>query len=147
MKLTGIYMMAVLLVGSVYDWKYYSLPIWLLLSGILGGVGGLLYGLLWGDTTFVRGLTALFPGVIALILAYITGEQIGYGDGVLLLAMGGCMGDEGTIVALFGALAASFVVSIVMVVSGKAGRKHRLPFVPFLFMGSIMAWGGGWLLG
>lgn len=147
MKLSGAYMVAVLLIGSVYDWKYFSLPVWLLAVSVLGGICGVMYSLFWEDATLFSVGMAFLPGVSALLLSYITREQIGYGDGILLLAMGGSMGLEAVIVAVGIALAASFVVSVTLVVLKKVGRAQKLPFVPFLFLGSIITWGGGLLFG
>lgn len=147
MKVGSIYLMVILLVGSVYDWKYYGLPVWLLLAGISGGVGGILYSLFVEDASLVSVGIAFLPGAIALILSYITREQIGYGDGLLLIAMGGYMNLQQIIVIVGIALAASFVVSVTLVMLKKVGRSQKLPFVPFLFVGSIVAWGGGLLFG
>ena len=147
MTLGSIYMMVILLIGSVYDWKYFSLPMWLLAAGILGGLGGVLYSLFGEDVSVISVGVAFLPGVIALILSYITGEQIGYGDGLLLLAMGGCMGLRQTIMVVGIALGATFVVSVALVLLKKVGRTQKLPFVPFLLAGWIMAWGGGLLFG
>ena len=146
MKLGSIYIMIILLIGSVYDWKYFSLPVWLLAASIFGGATGALYSLLEEPSVVNVGMDFL-PGTIALILSYITKEQIGYGDGLLLLAMGGCVGLQQTITVVGIALGASFLVSVGLVILRKAGRSQKLPFVPFLFAGWIMTWGGGILLG
>ena len=146
MTLASIYMMVLLLIGSIHDWKYYSLPVWLLLVGILGGVGGALYSLLGEEVSLISAGMAFLPGVIALILSYITREQIGYGDGLLLIAMGGCVGLPQTIMIVGIALAASFVVSVALVLLRKVGRTQKLPFVPFLFLACVMAV-GGWSFG
>ena len=147
MKIGCIYMGVILLVGSVYDWKYFALPMWLLLAGLLGGAMGAVNSVLVGEASVINAGMAFLPGVVALLLAYITREQIGYGDGLLLLAMGGCVGLQGTIIVVGIALGASFLVSVVLVVLRKAERTQKLPFVPFLFAGWSIAWGGGLLFG
>lgn len=147
MKLGSIYMAVLLAIGSIYDRKYLGLPVWLLLAGIMGGILGALYSLFGEDASVISVGLAFLPGVIALILSYITREQIGYGDGLLLLAMGGCLGLRQVMMIVGIALGASFVVSVALVLLRKAGRNQKLPFVPFLFAGWIMVSGGGLLFG
>lgn len=145
--MSNIYISLILLIGSVYDWKYYGLPVWLLLISILGGLGGALYSLLGKDASLINVGMAFLPGVIALILSYITREQLGYGDGLLILALGGCLGLQHTIVVVGIALGASFVTSVALVLSRKVSRTQKIPFVPFLCVGWLIAWGGGVLFG
>jgi len=143
----NVYITVILIIGSVYDWKYYGLPVWLLLISILGGLGGALYSLLGKDASLINVGMAFLPGVIALILSYITREQLGYGDGLLILALGGCLGLQQTIVVVGIALGASFVTSVALVLSRKVSRTQKIPFVPFLCVGWLIAWGGGVLFG
>lgn len=139
----AIFIIILLMVGSIYDWKYRSVPAWILIVGGLGGMAGTLCTLVgtYGRSTEVW--LALLPGAMALLLAYITREQIGYGDGVLLLIMGGCLGSSKVIAALLVALAGSGVVSMLLLICRKAERSSRIPFVPFLCMGSFVTMLGG----
>lgn len=146
MRFRSIYIAVILLIGSIYDRKYYSLPVWLLLLGLLGGAGAAVYSMFWEDASIIRVGMAFLPGVISLFLSYISREQIGYGDGLMLIALGGCIGLQQAIMVVGIALAASFVVSVALVMLRKAGRTHKLPFVPFLLLGYLMLWGGGLLL-
>ncbi len=141
----AIFIVILLLVGSVYDWKYRSLPIWILVIGGLGGLAGVLITLVSTEKSGTEVWVALLPGTMALLLAYATREQIGYGDGVLLLVMGSCLGVSGVVIALLVALAGTCVVSIMLLVFRKVSRSSRIPFVPFLCMGSVATLlGGGW---
>lgn len=144
MKVFAIFVIILLIIGSVYDWKYRGLPVWLLLVGGLGGLAGLIYAWCCTDQGIIRTGMALAPGAVALLLSYVTREQIGYGDGVLLLIMGGCLGRANVIAALFVALAVTCIIGITLLVSGKAKHSSRIPFVPFLCIGSIVVALGGW---
>lgn len=146
-ELKGVFLMMILLVGSIYDWKYLGLPIWLLLVGIIGGIGSVLYSLFWEDVVLFDVGMSFLPGIIALVLAFVTKEQLGYGDGCMLLTMGSFMGFQKTIMAVLIALCASFLVSVLLILLRKAGRKQKLPFVPLLFAGAMAVWGGGMLFG
>lgn len=133
-----IYISAVLLVGSVYDYKYYKLPVWLLSFGMAGGVIGIAYGYFAEGMPLFEVLSCIFPGIVSLILSYITREQIGYGDGVLLLAIGGCLGLEKTVWIVFAGLLGSFLISVFLIIFQKAEKGRRLPFVPFLCVGTVL---------
>lgn len=143
MMVFGIFMGLILIVGSIYDGKYYSLPVWLIVIGELGGLAGMAYRLLWCEETVGEVLVALVPGMYLLFLAFLTREQIGYGDGLILLAVGGCLGWESAVAVLFVALTLSFVVGLAGLVLKRAKGKSRIPFVPFLALGSLAVMLGG----
>lgn len=139
----GVFIGIMLLVGSVYDWRYRSVPVWLLVMSGLGGLAGILWTLLCTDRGAAEVLSALLPGGMSLLLAYASREQIGYGDGVLLVAMGGCLEAPRVVTALVVALAGACVVSILLLVCRRAKRNSRIPFVPFLCMGCVVVVLGG----
>ena len=138
-----VFAVILLVVGSVYDWKYHSLPMWLLLIGGVGGVIGIFFA--WqGEIRSITELwTALLLGVMGILLAYVTREQIGYGDGWILLIMGACLGVAQVVAALFWALAGVCIVSIFLLMSKKGNRSSQIPFVPFLCVGSLVTILGG----
>ncbi len=142
-----IYMTAVLVVGSIYDWKYMCIPVWLLGAGVLGGIGNIVYNCLQESGADGYSLLAFLPGVLAIALAFLTRKEIGYGDGILLLGMGGCMGAEHVWQAACLALLAAFFVGVGLVSTRKATLKHKMPFVPFLAFGSFLVVGGELLFG
>ena len=132
-----------MLLGSIYDAKSFCLPLWLLLLGLGGGLAGELYFLISGQHYWWELLLGLLPGCLSIVLAFITREQIGYGDGLLLLMLGGCVGGESALGIWIGGLVASFIVSVVLLTIRKAGRNTRIPFVPFLFLGYMLVGIGG----
>ncbi len=142
-----IYIVMVLVVSSVYDWKYLSIPVWLLVLGIVGGIGGLIsFGTRACGNEWEM-VAAFIPGIIALFLAFVTRQQIGYGDGVLLLAMGGGLGFGKTLWAVYLALVAVFFVGIGLVITGKAKWDRKIPFAPYLALGSLLVVGGELFIG
>ena len=74
-------------------------------------------------------------------LGVLTKGEIGIGDGILVLALGMALEWERLVVSLMLGLACAIVSGILMFVLHK-GRKTRIPFAPFLFLGYI----GGMLL-
>lgn len=143
MMVMGILAGMFLLVGSIYDGKTLTLPVWLLILGGFEGIISGVYLLISGSFRWWEMLWALLPGGISLLLAWATGQQLGYGDGWVLLILGGCLGPEKILWVWMLGLIGSFLVSVVLLVLGKATKSTRLPFVPFLFLGYLLVAGGG----
>lgn len=79
----------------------------------------------------------ILPGMLAFVLAFLTKEQVGYGDAA-------CLGVLGILVSagsLFGAVMAGLILlsfySMILLVRKKADRKTTLPFLPFLSAGML----------
>ena len=94
-------------------------------SGILA-----IAGFIWawhGNRLGFSYFLGIFTGFCVVGLGVLTKGEIGIGDGILVLALG--------------ILACAIVSGILMFVLHK-GKKTRIPFAPFLFLGYI----GGMLL-
>ncbi len=137
----------ILLLGSIYDARRYCLPLWLVILGLTGGGLGFLCSFVGGEGNGWELLAGMLPGALTLGLALLTREQIGYGDGLLLMMLGGCLGSRSTLSVWFGGLLTSFVISIVLLTMRKAGKNSRIPFVPCLFLGYVIVGIGGLLNG
>lgn len=134
MILRWFLIIAVLVVGSIYDCKYYKLPIWLLGLGLLGG----LFCWMLQGKELTELLPGMLPGLVALVLSYITQEQIGYGDGIILLIIGCCLGVKYCVWIVFAALLGCFLTSLLLIIFHKAKKKARIPFVPYMCIGTIV---------
>ena len=100
------------------------------------GVAIRLYeGELWKPETAL----CLLPGILVIALAYISQGGIGHGDGLLILSLGMLLGITGLIQLLTISLIAAGLFSLVLLITGKAGKKTAIPFVPFLFAGTVTA--------
>lgn len=77
-------------------------------------------------------LLALIPGTCLLLLAWVTGENIGYGDGIGVLLLGGIAGFRNCIWALCFSLFLLSVAGIILLGLKKAKRGTKLPYIPFL---------------
>lgn len=133
-----------LLVGSIYDCKYYRLPVWLLLLAALTGAVSCLYARFAGRKETMEVVYCILPGMVSLLFSYATGEQLGYGDGILLLAVGGCFGLQKTMWVILIGIFGSFLASIFLILFRRAKKNRRLAFVPFLLCAAVMVmWGDG----
>lgn len=92
-----------------------------------------------GQNTGFDVVMSLLPGAFVMLLAWITREGIGYGDGLLLLAMGPVIGFGGLVMGLVIAFFASGVLSIILMIFKKVGKRYSFPFVPFMTVGMVVS--------
>lgn len=78
------------------------------------------------------------PGLLCFVAAYITKEEIGYGDAWIILALGMEMQwNEFWITCVF-AFGLAGLAAITLLFLFRKGRKYEMPFVPYLWMGYII---------
>ena len=92
-------------------------------------------GLMRGETGVIAILLSLIPGGIILLIGLLSRQQVGYGDALLALGAGPAMGlfcmGAGLLLALF----FSSIFSLCLLAFKKAGKRTRIPFVPFMALG------------
>ena len=79
---------------------------------------------------------------IMFILALVARGALGFGDVKLAALLGlftGYLGWAQLTIAVLGAFLIGGVVSLALLVSGRAGRKDAIPFGPFMVAGAFMA--------
>ncbi len=134
----GVY----LAIGSFYDKKSLSLPGWFLWIGCLIGTIWGIYRVINGQILWVQWITACLPGILWMIVAFATREQMGYGDGCVLVVIGSLTDIVTVMETLMLGLAVSCVWGVLLLVSKKGNKNTELPFVPMLFVAYIMISGG-----
>lgn len=134
--LTAIY----LFWGMLQDVRTRTVSVLYLWSGtILGFVIVFFHGK--ENSLTIAGLFfSLIPGMVFLLLGRSTREQVGYGDGWMLLILGMCLGSR--IWRLWQlALVLCVVFSAGMMLLKKLQRRSRIPFLPFLWISHLLLWG------
>lgn len=124
-------MLAVLAGFAVYDMKTKSVS---LIAVAVFAVGVLIYRLFAG-TGMAELAAGLIPGLLVVMLAFVTKESIGIGDGLMLCVLGMFCGWRRCLAAFGLALVISAVFAMVLLVCRRAGRKTEIPFLPGLFGG------------
>lgn len=131
----------ILAIAAGIDYKSHIIPNRLLFVGILLrllllGAEAIWYpdyvkqSLLMSAAGFVFGLLLL------LVLTLITRHGIGYGDVKLFAWLGLCLGMADLYYVLFYSVLFTAVAGIFLLLFKKADKKKKLPFAPFVFMGS-----------
>lgn len=82
-------------------------------------------------------------GVFLLLIALLTRESIGYGDGVIILTAGILLGGRQTVMLLFFSLLFCGICAGGMLLFGRGGRKKRMAFVPFMMPAFVLVVLGG----
>lgn len=77
-------------------------------------------------------------GIFLLFLGFVTREDIGYGDGWLVLVMGMSLGFGASLLALLLALGISALASGCLLIFKQVKRSYRIPFAPFLLLGCLL---------
>lgn len=128
---------AVMVAVTVTDLKHMIIPDQILLAGALLGLPFLLLqswqGTLWG---IAAGLAA---GGFMLAIAVVSRGGMGGGDIKLAAFMGLFLGPRIAGLALFLAFLIGGLAGIILLVSGKKGRKDAVPFGPYLALGGVLA--------
>ncbi len=130
-----------LCIVSVWDIRRRMIPCWLL--GI-GGVLAVVFQLLQKNTSVVSVLAGMAVGGIFLVISKVTEEGLGYGDSLMILAVGIYMGFWQLLYLLTGAYLMAAVFAGVVLVRKRFSRKDSFPFIPFLTAAyiAVLVWGG-----
>lgn len=99
-------------IGIMFQVYYHKLSIWSLLAGV--GIG-----------------------LLIMLISFITGEKIGMGDGAVLAVTGLLLGGKRTFTLFVIASGLSGMTALFIFLKRKNG-KQEIPFIPFLFLASLM---------
>lgn len=130
----------ILIMAAGIDYRKYLIPNRIILAGMVvrtallaaeafGGGDGIRQSLILSGAGLVLGLFFM------LFLTWITRHGIGYGDVKLFAWLGYSIGIKDAYSVLFYSVLFAAVTGIILLTSGKADRKKKLPFAPFVFAG------------
>ena len=127
---------AVMVVCAVTDIKIKELS--LKLFALLGIVS--LAGCILGQNEEIpMTVTGVIPGILLIVLAKITEQSIGYGDGIILAELGLFTGVGKCMLILAVALAIAGIFSLGIVVFKKVDKNYKIPFIPFLAIAFLIS--------
>lgn len=134
-----------LLILSVWDMRSRKVPIWLLtaeglvlLMTKMYIIFGFEYDVKILFLEFLNLIMAIIPGLCFIVLSFITRQQVGYADGCTLILLGiyEPIGKVMEILCL--GVFISALIGIFLMMIKKADKTTRLPFIPCLFLASVL---------
>lgn len=129
-----IFLFCFLAVCAVFDGLQKQIPlaaVWLgMLTAICLRVGGVM-----GEISLPAIALSLTPGAVFFLLAFITREKVGYGDGWVLLMIGLFLDFAHCFLILMTGLLIESAVALILLVFRKIRRDKEIPFCPFLLLG------------
>lgn len=135
MVIKEIVLLAGLGIMSVEDIRKKGIKrLWLIGLGIVG----LIFTIADAEVLCVSFLLRFVPGVVFVLLAWATREQIGMGDALLILVMGWYLNAIELVDACLLAFFIAGLVALVLLVVIKKSKKFELPMVPFIFAGYVV---------
>ena len=125
--------------AAFFDIRKKEISLWLLLVMAAVSLGGTAYGLYAGERTVFEIVTSLLPGIIMLFISWITGQGMGYGDGLLVLAISMAFGFYKVVIGISIAFFITGLLSVFLIVIKKANRRDSFPFIPFILLGMVVS--------
>lgn len=98
----------------------------------LFSTAALIYNLITGEPPFWSMLAGIFYGALFIGFSFLTKGGIGMGDGLLIAAVGTLSGLKVAFSGSFAAFLLAALFGLFVMWIRKTGRKHPLPFAPFL---------------
>ena len=136
--MAGIFLMG----GTFWDIREKKIPVVWMILGLLPAGGCMIYECV-SDTVAMREcLWACLPGAIFLLGFAVFHEQMGSGDGLALLVLGGLLGTKRVWLIWLLSLGGVFLFGVMLLIRKKGNGKTKIAFFPFLLLGYLIAAGG-----
>ena len=133
-------LMSVLALAAVRDIRKKAVTAGLILICALTSVLDVILLLCTDGTTLAAAGISLIPGVIMLLISKVTGQGLGYGDGLMALCVAPALGIQKAALGLILAVFLCGILSMFLLVLKKAKGKTKIPFLPFMAVGmGVMA--------
>lgn len=138
MKLLYLLELLFLIIETIEDMKTQKLDLDRLLFFL---IVGLFLKIFWLHESIMEVILGMSVGMILLGISYLSEEELGYGDGMVILVTGVLCGMKMTIVTLSIAFLVMIVIAVCLLVWKGFYYKKRVPFVPCIlagFLGGIL---------
>lgn len=130
--IASLVVITMMVFSTVFDLKYMILPDF---ATIVMGVGALILG---GTQGVAAALVA--SGFLGVLFLVTRGRGLGLGDVKLAVVMGLLLGLTRVIVAFYVAFIVGAIVGGGLLLSHRVTRKSKIPFGPFLILGTLVSW-------
>ena len=120
---------------SLFDIKYKRLPE---VSLFLGITAALIVRILYTVLPVSSYIMASFIGLTFIAVSFFTKEEIGYGDGLVILFVGILSGVENLLFVIFQAFLLCAFTGILLLLTAGKKKDLSLPFIPFIFVAFVL---------
>lgn len=131
-KIVHICLIIILGVICVFDIKRKKIPVYML---IILAAAGIISNFTVGEFDIEKRIIAMLPGMILLIVSMITKQQIGYGDGKIILIMGLYIDIDDILSIVLSSFFVSSIAAIILMTVFKKKKNFEMAFSPFLLIG------------
>ena len=131
-KIVHICLIIILGVICVFDIKRKKIPVYML---IILAADGIISNFTVGEFDIEKRIIAMLPGMILLIVSMITKQQIGYGDGMIILIMGLYIDIDDILSIVLSSFLLSSIAAIILMTVFKKKKNFEMAFSPFLLIG------------
>lgn len=131
---------AVILLTGLFVSAWIDLKKGMVYLPLLAGMGvlGIICHIFLQEKSVWNLLFGMLIGCVLLLIGFLSGEKIGYGDGVVFAMTGVFLGFwENLLLFLFAAVL-SGVAALILVITRKKGKEDQIAFVPFVFTGYVL---------
>lgn len=116
---------------SIIDFSTKKIPVVVLIvMGIVGTASSI-----YAQQSIISVAVALIPGIVLMAAAFLTREQIGYGDAAVVTLMGLFVTVDIVCSTMVMGLTIAGIISVILIASGRVGSKMQIAFTPFLLLG------------
>ena len=84
-------------------------------------------------------------GILLLLLSGASGGALGTGDALVAIVLGLYLGIDRVLLLFMAGFMLSGMVGFVMIMTKRAGKKSRLPLMPYLLAGYLILLLTGWM--
>lgn len=136
--MAGIFLMG----GTFWDIREKKIPVAWMISGLLAACGCMIYECVSHTVAIRECLWACLPGTLFLLIFAVSHEQMGSGDGLALLVLGGLLGAKRVWLIWLLSLGGVFLFGVMLLIRKKGNGKTKIAFFPFLLLGYLIVAGG-----
>jgi leader peptidase (prepilin peptidase)/N-methyltransferase len=132
---------SILLIVFWYDYKFYEIPFKLILSS---AIGSFIYRILILQNLNLQNFLIELSSWLGIFLFYyliiwVSKGGMGGGDLKLSVYLGIFLGFPTSIYAIYYGFLVGGIFAIILLITGKKGLKAKIPFGPFLIIGSLLS--------
>lgn len=99
---------------------------------MIGALAAVICRVIAGEASGITMISSLIPGIMLLLLAVMTKESIGKGDGIVVMVLGLWIGGQMTFLAVCLAIWTAGIFAVICLMRKK---RELIPFVPCLLVG------------